>query len=197
MDQIELFRKRKDNIMIQRTLRHSIVGLLACFMLVGCEDKSAKEELNKKLDEAKASASKAKDELQKAKDSLGDIDTAADKLKEELAKVTNSLNEARSQITTITKAREKLQLQVDAGKAQIEALQGNIKQINLEGKKAIEEVMKKFTGQTSQLEQVTKLADSRGKENNTLKEQIKNLQATIDDLKKKATQLQSVIPGQN
>lgn len=183
--------------MMQRTLRHSIVGLLACFMLVGCEDKSAKDELNKKLDEARASASKAKDELQKAKDSLGEIESAGEKLKEELTKVTNSFNEAKNQIATITKTRDELQLQVNAGKAQIESLQGKITQINLEGKKAIEEVMKKFTDQTNQLGQVTKLADSRAKEINTLKEQIKKLQATIDDLKKKATQLQSVIPGQN
>ena len=73
------------------------------------------------------------------------------------------------------------------GKEKIEALQGEINQINLQGKKAIEDVMKKFADKTNQLEQVTKLTDSQAKENNTLKEQIKNLQATIDDLKKKAT----------
>jgi len=197
MDQIEFLGKRKENVMIQRTLRHSFVGIMVCFLLVGCEDKKAKEELNKKLNEAKAVGSKAKEELQKVKSSLEELKTARDALKEELTKVTNSLTEARNQITAITKVRDELQLQVNQGKEQISALQGKIDDAKTEGKKAIEEVMKTLTEKTTQLRQASQLAESRAKEIDALKAQLKKLQTTIDELKKNITPAVPPLPDKS
>jgi len=179
--------------MIPRRLRHSFVGILVCFLLVGCGDKATQEE----LDEAKTAASKAKEELQKVKSALGEVETARDALKEELTKVTKSWDEAKNQITAMTKVRDELQLQVNQGKEQISSLQEKIGKINVEGKKAIEEMMKNLTEKTAQLTQANQLAENRAKEINTLTEQLKKLQATIDDLKKKATLSVPSVPGQN
>lgn len=179
--------------MIQRTLRHSFVGILVCFLLVGCEDKAAKEE----LDKAKTAASKAKEELKKVKSTMGELETAHDTLKKELTKATNSWNEAKNQITAMTKVRDGLQLQVNQGKEQINTLQDKIDNINTEGKKAIEVVMKTLTEKTEQLKQANQLIENREREINTLKAQLQKLQTTIDDLKKKVTPAVPSIPGQS
>ena len=114
--------------------------------------------------------------------------SATDALLKELTNATNLLNEAKNQIAAITKAWDELQEQVNQGQEQID-------KVKAEGKKAIEEVMKTVTEKTAQLTQANQLAENRAKEITALKEQIKKLQATIDELKKKATPAVPSLPG--